>query len=434
MSTSNWCDKAKAVVKIDQTCGITNSLRQLSNSLPVHSENLDQAVVNIGTAINAGNTAEIEVNNAILGTLQGIQATSWGAVRMANWPFETARREILSLGQDIRNTAMSAVGVMNMMNCISSTLSGKTIPGTQAVKNCLGASADRVGAILNDVQKTINQWQKAINDGIQKTIDTVDDKLSDILQEFEDDNSIVACASSMINIPDDIVGSMGASIGTHNESLGNFGTTLAGCAGRARDLATTLEKAGEDLQKVLDEIDRVNGLVGDHVNKANDLIQGFKDAGQGTLVEKVKESIAPVVQPATNPAEPLTAITPISPATSIAVSNAKVAVMQAADVVAQVAAVAESISVDFVFGHEILLDRVNNIIRIKHKDGHYSLYNSSNIIHAADVTYKHLAWTENLIEKFNSHTHPGVAPGAANTAPPTTQFTMSDGTTITLAG
>lgn len=87
-------------------------------------------------------------------------------------------------------------------------------------------------------------------------------------------------------------------------------------------------------------------------------------------------------------------------------------------------------------GHFITLDETNNKIIIKHRDGHTTTFDTNNITVASDVTTKHLAWLENLEAKFNTHTHeyiPGSNPPTA-TAPPSTQFDSSDGTTVTLAG
>ena len=89
-------------------------------------------------------------------------------------------------------------------------------------------------------------------------------------------------------------------------------------------------------------------------------------------------------------------------------------------------------------GHLIKLDETSNTITIQHKGGHTMTFDSTNITLASETTTKHLAYLENLITKFNSHTHlynPG--PGSpAPTAPPPApnQFNVSDGTTVTRAG
>lgn len=105
-------------------------------------------------------------------------------------------------------------------------------------------------------------------------------------------------------------------------------------------------------------------------------------------------------------------------------------------------------------GHRIRIDDRLNEIVIYHKSGsiihlksngdifvenssghHQILMNGANIISALEVTHKRLVWLENLMAKYNAHTHPylaGITP--SNTSPPVVPLTDADGTTVTLAG
>lgn len=79
----------------------------------------------------------------------------------------------------------------------------------------------------------------------------------------------------------------------------------------------------------------------------------------------------------------------------------------------------------------------NGDIYIENESGHHQfVMNGPNIVSAMEVTHKRLVWLENMMQKFNSHTHlynPGPG-GPTPTATPQPQLAESDGTTVTLAG
>lgn len=106
-------------------------------------------------------------------------------------------------------------------------------------------------------------------------------------------------------------------------------------------------------------------------------------------------------------------------------------------------------------GHFIKLDETNNTIMLqhrngnvivlsideillRHKNGHEQTFTADSIEIASDVVNKRLLWLENMMAKFNTHTHV-YTPGSGSpvpTAPPNAPslLTVADGTTVTKAG
>lgn len=425
------CDKAKSILNINQGCAITRSLQNLSASLPVNSDTLNEAIQDVNDALETGPRALRTVNNGIMGGAFGVKNVIHVARELQNLPANVLNSELRGAAQEITNVARGLTGVLNSLNCVSETLTNKAVPGVQRAAACVASGASKLTSIIGKVQHTVNGWNHTINTSINDFLNDIDKRVDDTIKDFVDDNAAAHCLSSMVYIPDDVFKANTQLANDHQAELGDLAKQASGCAGGSRDTSHALRQASGGLseaaalklaseQKLAQQVQRIQTALPDNPAHA----------------DMVRKAVAGVIKPQENPTDPLVPIDDAMPGVNEAITSAQADVEAAADSMDSAAAKTDIVSVNYTYGHDIIMDRVGNFIRIMHKDGHYTLYNASNIIHAADVTNKHLLWLENAITKFNSHTHlynPGPgAPTPSRTPIPT--FDMSDGTTITKAG
>jgi hypothetical protein len=405
------CDKAKAILNIDQGCKISQNLAALGASIPVGSETLESAATDVHSALALGPEALTGVHAQTMAAVTAAASIQHTVLALTNLPGSTANTLIRGAVEDLNNAAMGVIGVVNTLNCIARTLDGSAIPGMQKAAACIASGISKLNKLTNDVQSTVNKWQKVVNDSVTAKLQDIDAEIQKTVTGYNSDSSVVMCLSSMTGISDVDFTNINAQYQNSTVELGDLGKQTSGCAALARDTAAKLKQAQAALSSAQDlknaaqtrVQNQITSLTGSPVAAAamsllpqGDLIPGYDDA-----VAAIQDSIA-------------------------AMGTSMLAAAQKSDLV----------SVAFTYGHDVRLDRVGNVIKITHKDGHYSVWTADSIIHAADVTHKHLLWLENAILKFNSHTHlynPGPG-GLTPTRTPIPVFDMSDGTTITQAG
>jgi len=425
---SPTCNQVKALANINQGCQISNSLAQLAAALPVSSTTLNEASGNVANALNMGQAALQSTRTAIVAAGQATANIQSTVKALAALPETTANAVIRDATQQINNIAMGAVGVMNALNCVVNTLTGSSIPGMSKATSCIASAISALNKASASVQSTINGWQKTVNNSITSFMNN---NLTPNLSQASQDSSAVACLSSMLAISDTDFANTNSAISANQSSLGALGTGAGSCAGNMRGVATTLAQATAGLSQAASLKAAQDAALQLQVNRI--LTAMPQDPTQAAAVQA---ALVNVVNPQAVPNAPLTPVTDSMPNVTSNIGDASAATSLAAEAMDTAANQTDLVSVSFTFGHEVLMDRVGNFIRIRHKDGHYTLYNATNIIHAADVQYKHLLWLENAITKFNSHTHK-YFPGSGALTPtltPTPIFDLTDGTTVTMAG
>lgn len=408
---SNLCDTAKALLNIDQTCKITQNLGALASSLPVQSQSLNEAVNTTRTALDTGPAALRDLNSTIMGASLGVRNTITAYERLATDPLAQSNALVGQYTQAVRNAATASIGIMDSIQCISNLLTGKAVPGISTAENCLNAGAKKLIDIGNKTSKLIADVNKATVGAVDEKLKSWNTDVNNALKEFASDHSVVACLASAVNIPTDTLTSFNSQLNALQTSNSDMKKGLGNCSGALRDSA----KAFDDAKKSLDKAKA-------DLQDLDDQLTTLKNQGLATLPEELK---------------PLTStIGPQLPAVYSLMDAAATGMTSTATTLKTAATQTDDTVSAFTHGHEITLDRIGNIIRIKHKDRHLTLYTSDNIIHAEDVQHKRLVWLENMMQKYNNHKHfyrPGSGP-VVETTNPVIQLDSGDGTTVTLAG
>lgn len=411
MSVSDWCDRASAALSVSQACGITRELRRLESALPVQSDRLSSAIDDIDQITSVGPNAARDLNASILMTAQGIQNMVYANQQLALSPLRQTDAVVREMADDLFNASRGMVGVLDSLNCVSVMMTGKAVPGISRARACILSVAGRIDAELNDIQQTVNNWEAAASNAINTRLNDINDRVGNAILDFQDDHEIVACLSSVVSIPDEIFRTTNTNIQTVNTNVNDIGNQAGGCSGLARQVADLMNGGVQELNEALNNALSLNGEVETIYNNLTSHLNNLTPLDQ-RVIEQALANIA---------------VPPFTEATQEQIQEV-VQQMQQVQVQMQSAAAAASITqIEFTFGHEIHLDRVNDVIRIRHRDKYTLLFDNTNIIAATEVTNKKVAWIENLMLKYNVHTH-GATP------PPSNQFTLSDGTTIFKAG
>lgn len=408
---SEWCDKAKAFLNINQACGITRNLRRFADSLPVQSTQLDSAITSIDSALNAGPNTARNLNAAILGTAQGVQNLITANERLLLSPLTQAHNTVRDGQRQIDEISRGLLGVMDSMNCVSEMLTGSAIPGMSRARSCVRDAQNKIDAELNAISSTIGLWENETKKAIDDRLKDLNKRIGSAIRDFEDDHEVVACLSSTLGIGDNIFTRVNSELGTTTSNVGAIGAQAGGCSGMARNVSDLMNKGVQELNESLQRALELN----DQTNTAVLNLSSYAATLPSAETQAILEALSTVSVP------------PFTEATQTAVSSVATSMTAVSNTMQQAAQQASITQIAFTFGHEIFLDRVNDIIRIRHRDKYTLLFDNSNIIAATEVTNKKVAWIENLMAKYNVHVH-GTSP------PPTPLLTLQDGTTIFKAG
>lgn len=417
MSNLSLCDRAKAILNLDNTCQVSSTIASLGAELPVHLEEIQNAAETVREALaTAPDFLEQEIHQPAMAAAQKVQSYVRQGKALADFPFNETSDEYAQAQQYAARaaaTARNTARLINTINCVSRLFTDHAVPGTRTVAFCMDSIGDEIRSAM-DVADTIRyDWGALVDTSVNFITDNIDNLIAAGIQS----NGFTECLAGLAHIPPHLVGDISSRMSLHKVTMGKLGKQLSGCAGRARDAAKKLRSGADQLRSAKDGVEQIKA----EGQQLLDDVQGFA-ATLPIPQQKVVKEIISGAESFPNASEKLEEVATV-----------------AEDLASQVEAAADSMDVadvSFTYGHELKIDRVGNYIRIFHKDGHYSLYNATNIIHAADQTNKHLLWLENAIQKFNSHTHlynPG--PGAPTpTRTPLPTFDMSDGTSVTKAG
>lgn len=361
---STWCDRARAALFIGQACQIGTTLRRLEQSLPFQSDNLEEAINSIDQATQIGPSMVRDLNNQILGVAFGIQNEVYASQQLANLPFYTASQELRDLTNDMRQLGASTVAVLDMLNCVSRILTDETIPGMSRVKACIQDAFTKIQGALNQTQQTVNEWNAAVNNAINGRLNDIQDRIGDIVQEAIDDSTVVACLSSVIDIPEEIFRNVNTSISEIEEQTAGVGQQSGGCSGLSKSLADALEYAHAEIGTALEQINEIN-------DRAQVLLSRLPTIQNITPQQRtqVAQAMSTMVRP------------PVTPATVQAIQAVQTTVQQIQQQLVVTSQQAGRPQNAFMFGHEVLLSRTTDTIRITHRNGSSILFDPAGNIH-----------------------------------------------------
>lgn len=414
------CDKVKALINIDAVCNISGSLASLNGALPAQSAALGDAAARAREALQTGPRALNSLNNGIAGGSVGVSSMILSYRRLALSPVTVANQAITEYTRDVRIVTREVIKSLDTLQCVSKTLTNKTVPGIGTVQNCLAKGVDKLTNVAQKTRDLLTDFGNSVNDAIDQKLDSWQDDLNGVLQDLQDDNGAVACMASAVKIPNNTLNLFGTRLADVKISQGDFKKHLGGCTGSLLNQARDLADAAKALDNSLDKITQLNQSVDDLYTRGQNLAQNVAPSDR----KPFDDAISPLAGP------------PFNETTVQEIEAARQFAREAQASLEAAAERAQSAISAYTFGHEIYLDRVNDIIRIRHRDKYTMLFTASNIISATEVVYKRLAWLENMMQKYNNHTHfyrPGSGP-VIETTRPLLQIDDGDGTTITLAG
>ena len=418
MANLSLCNRADAILNLDNTCQISDTIQSLAAQLPEHVEALDQASATVRDALEvAPEWMQEKVHGPAMDLAYQARGLSATARDLANVPSTATIDDYNTLrmyAQRTQETTKNVAGMISAINCVARTFTDHSIPGMRKAAICLDDISSKMKSAISVADQIRNDWDVIVNDALTFVVNNIDG----LIQKGIQSNGFTECLASLAHVPKAAVSDITGRIGLAKLNTGTLGKQLGGCSGQSRDTARQFREGAQKLAKTAEDI-RTNQQVVE------------------TQVQEVREYAATITDPATRQAAQSAVETAdANPHADQMVDLVAVAALAAADAMDGAADTADTAILTFTYGHEMIMDRVGNFIRIRHKDGHYTLYNATNIIHAADQTNKHLLWLENAIQKFNSHTHlynPG--PGfPAPSQPPLPKFDMTDGTSVTKAG
>lgn len=420
MPTTSLCDRAKAILNLDQTCEISKSVAALGNELPAHLDGISSAAQTLHENLNVAPLwVEQKVHEPAMDLARKVQGYTKQARALAEVPLKATEDDFQRLrgyADRAGRTARNVAGLINSINCVARVFTDHAIPGARKAAHCMDDIGNQIRDAVHVADQIRQDWARITEDSISFITNNIDK----LVQEGIKSNGFTECLAGLAHIPPNIVSDVTGRMGQYKISTGSLGKQLGGCAGRARDSANKMRDGAKQLRSIANDVrdqrTEASSLVSDVASLTADL--QTKDKASALRIEEIISGAD--VFPGTP--EKLEVVADQADTTADALELAANAMDLA--------------TLSFTYGHDIMMDRIGNFIRIMHKDGHYTLYNATNIIHAADVTNKHLLWLENAITKFNSHTHlynPG--PGAPTpTRTPIPIFDMTDGTSITKAG
>jgi len=329
---------------------------------------LEEAINSIDQATQIGPSMVRDLNNQILGIAFSVQNEVYASQQLANLPFYEASQQIRDLTNDMRQLGASTVAVIDMLNCVSRILTNDTIPGMSRVRACILDAFNKIQGTLNEVQQTVNEWNVAMNNAINGRLNDIQDRLQDIVQDAIDDSSVVACLSSVIDIPEDVFRNVNTSITDIESQTAGIGQQAGGCAGLSKSLADALEYAYAEIGQALDQIAEIN-------DRAQELLNRLPTIQNITPQQRtqVAQAMSTMVR------------TPVTPATVQAIQAVQTQVQQIQQQLVVTSQQASRPQIAFTFGHEVLLSRSTDTVKITHRSGANIFFDPAGNIHLRPV-------------------------------------------------
>lgn len=357
------CDVAKALLNINQKCALSANLARLSTSLPIQSDGVTNAIEAIDEAILAAPNALRDLNSTILGAAGGAQNLVFAARQLD--PLKTVGQVVRDQTAEINNIARGMIRVVDSLSCVSQMITGRAIPGLAQARACMNDVLNKIDSTSASVQQQLGRWDNAVNRAIDVQIDQLQGLLNAAYRDFAADHKVVACLSSAIQIPDEIIRTSSSVYSEALSQLGQAGEQSGGCSGVSKQVSDLLDTGIQDLNSALLEAIDLNS----RTQTAVTAINNFASTVAGPESRQLQQAVSTITQ------------APFTPAAEASAASASAAMSSASSQASQAAQQASITQTEFTFGHEVLLSRTGDIVKITHKNGSFILFDPAGNIH-----------------------------------------------------